>query len=166
MKNYSLLFVCMGNICRSPTAEGIFRSFADSSLSEYDLLIDSAGTIGHHVGEHADQRAIEAARIRNYDLSQVISRQVMDSDFETFDLILAMDNDNYANLLKQAKLSGNEQHCQKVKLFLDFAKHTSHREVPDPYYGGNKGFDLVIDLIEGACEGLVDHIKNNSGIRY
>lgn len=156
-----ILFVCMGNICRSPTAEGVFRSFAESALSEQILKIDSAGTIGYHAGENADLRAISAAARRNYDISNIISRKVEDEDFDVFDLILAMDKENYTDLLKQARSSGNSHHADKVKLLLEFSGQDVYQEVPDPYYGGTNGFDLVIDLIEDASQGLLQFVKQH-----
>ena len=149
----------MGNICRSPTAEGVFRKLVTDHSSDHKLFIDSAGTIGYHAGEHADSRAIDAARNRGYDLSKIISRQVRDSDFEEFDFIVAMDKENFTNLAKQAKLSNNESHTHKIKLFLDYSKQEHYQEVPDPYYGGLKGFDLVIDLIEDASLGLINELS-------
>ena len=159
MKKYSILFVCMGNICRSPTAEGVFRVIAKNSLPDAQLTIDSAGTIAHHVGENPDRRAVKAARERSYDLSSIISRQVNESDFETFDLIIAMDKENLRSLLSQAKRVGDQKTIDKVKLFLDFSSQAEYREVPDPYYGGIDGFDLVIDLVEDASHGLIEHIR-------
>ncbi len=156
----SVLFVCMGNICRSPTAEGVFRRMFENSNIERSVLIDSAGTIGYHAGEHADRRAIAAAKRRGYDLSEIISRQVESRDFEKFDLIVAMDAENFANLKAQAERSGHGKKVDKIKMFLEYSTQTEYDEVPDPYYGGNSGFDLVIDLIEDASEGLIEHLKN------
>lgn len=150
----------MGNICRSPTAEGVFRKLIIEELGELKINIDSAGTIGYHAGEHADSRAIKAARNRGYDLSKIISRQTRDSDFEEFDLIVAMDKENHANLVSQADRAGHSQYTNKIKLFLDFSTQNDYSEVPDPYYGGNAGFDLVIDLIEDASLGLIKQIKD------
>ncbi|MET1255472.1 low molecular weight protein-tyrosine-phosphatase [Aliikangiella maris] len=156
----SVLFVCMGNICRSPTAEGIFRHFAIQHLSVLDLEIDSAGTTGYHQGEKADPRAISAAKKRGYNLDSIVSRQVVDEDFEKFDLILAMDKDNFSHLMKHAEQSNNQHNRHKIKLFLqDFAPLSEYIEVPDPYYGADRGFDLVIDLIEQASQGLIKHIQ-------
>ena len=157
--SYSILFVCMGNICRSPTAEGVFKAIAEQQLTHLDLYIDSAGTIGYHAGEHADSRAIQAAKNRGYDLSKIISRQVRNEDFEEFDLVVAMDKDNYNNLKAQATQAGQSHHFDKIKLFLDYSEQSAYNEVPDPYYGGAKGFDLVIDLIEDASNGLVKEIS-------
>ncbi|WP_444998316.1 low molecular weight protein-tyrosine-phosphatase [Aliikangiella sp. IMCC44359] len=160
--SYSILFVCLGNICRSPTAEGVFRKLATEKLGHLKLNIDSAGTAAHHVGENADPRTIQAASNRGYDLSNIISRQVVDEDFETYDMILAMDKSNFNYLINQAKSSKNDQHINKIKLFLkEFASNSVYSEVPDPYYGGDKGFDLVIDLIEDASSGLIEGLNKS-----
>lgn len=155
----SILFVCMGNICRSPTAEGVFRKLSTEHAKHLDIDIDSAGTIGYHAGEHADTRSIKAAKARGYDLSQIISRKVVDEDFELFDLIIAMDADNHANLLSHAQKAGKEHYQHKVKMFLDYSEQETHRDVPDPYYGGAEGFNLVIDLIEDASLGLIKSLN-------
>lgn len=160
--SYSILFVCMGNICRSPTAEGVFRELIAQEFNELDVFIDSAGTIGYHAGEHADSRAIEAANKRGYDLSKILSRQTRDSDFEEFDLIVAMDKENHANLVRQAERANSTPHTDKIKLFLEYSEQTEYDEVPDPYYGGRKGFDLVIDLIEDASLGLIKELKQKN----
>lgn len=158
--SYSILFVCLGNICRSPTAEGVFRKLAVEKLNHLKLEIDSAGTAAHHVGENADPRTIRAASDRGYDLSNIISRQVVDEDFTKYDLILAMDKSNFNHLIHQAKSSNNDKHANKVKLFLkEFANNSTYSEVPDPYYGGDKGFNLVIDLIEDASLGLIESLN-------
>ena len=149
----------MGNICRSPTAEGVFRKLAQEHAKHLDLNIDSAGTIGYHSGEHADTRSIKAAKERGYDLSKIISRKVVDEDFEVFDLIIAMDADNHANLLSHAQQAGKEHHHSKVKMFLDYSDQAIHSDVPDPYYGGSEGFNLVIDLIEDASLGLIKSLN-------
>lgn len=157
----SILFVCMGNICRSPTAEGVFRQLVDAQDEIRSPHVDSAGTIGYHSGEKADFRAVQAAKLRGYDLSSIISRKVADSDFTKFDLIIAMDRDNFSNLAEQARRCGCETQTHKIKLFLDYSEQTHYVEVPDPYYGGSKGFDLVIDLIEDASHGLIREIKES-----
>lgn len=159
MKQFSVLFVCLGNICRSPTAEGVFKSLAKNALSGYQLRIDSAGTSAYHVGEHSDQRAIKYAARRNYDLSKILSRQVTEEDFANFDLIIAMDKDNHSNLIQLAQSSGYIEDINKIKLFLDFSNQIKYVNVPDPYYGGDQGFDLVIDLIEDASKGLIEYIR-------
>jgi len=148
----------MGNICRSPTAEGVFRQLVRQRLPENQLLIDSAGTIAYHVGEHPDRRSIEHALNRGYDLSRLVARQVCADDLERFDLILAMDQNNLDNLQLLARKHGKHDSLPKIQLMLEYAKSESERQVPDPYYGGSQGFDHVIDLIEAASNGLIDYL--------
>ncbi len=145
----SVLMVCMGNICRSPTAEGVFRQ--RSETAGLGLLIDSAGTHAYHVGEQPDRRSQQHALRRGYDLSGQRARQVVVADFERFDLVLAMDADNLANL--HALCPAPLRH--KVQLFLSYGTLDRDGEVPDPYYGGDAGFERVLDLIEDASEGLI-----------
>ena len=159
---HAVLFVCLGNICRSPTAEGVFRGVADEIAPELQLYIDSAGTSGYHAGERADSRAVKAAKMRGFDLSKIRSRQVHPDDFDRFDLIMAMDNENYNNLIDLANREGKSEHTIKVKMFLSYAQQSNYTEVPDPYYGGEKGFDLVIDLVEDASKGLVQSLRDNN----
>jgi len=147
----SILFVCMGNICRSPTAEGVLRHFARESGLAERLTVDSAGTHAYHVGEPPDRRAVAAAERRGVLLSDIRARRVSDDDFERFDYIIAMDEDNRRRLLEQAP----EEHHHKVHLFLSFAA-VSETEVPDPYYGGGAGFERVLDLVELASRGLLE----------
>ncbi|MCX8086926.1 MAG: low molecular weight phosphotyrosine protein phosphatase [Rhodocyclaceae bacterium] len=146
-----ILFVCMGNICRSPTAEGVARALAEKAGMAEHFEFDSAGTHGYHIGEPPDRRAREAAARRGYDLSPLRARQVEAADFLRFDLILAMDRDNL-QLLHRACPA---EHRGKLKLFLEFAPGLGVEEVPDPYYGGPEGFDAVLDLVEAAVEGLL-----------
>ncbi len=152
----SILFVCLGNICRSPTAEGVFRAklAEDKRFNGIDLHIDSAGTGDWHVGKSPDARAQQAAKGRGYDLSGLRARQVESRDFKRFDFILAMDNDNLSHLQRLGQAQGYSGH---VGLFLAFG-NTAQREVPDPYYGGEQGFQQVLDLIENASLGLLDHL--------
>lgn len=156
MNRVSVVFVCLGNICRSPTAEGVFGSLVKSRGLEEFIYIDSAGTSNWHIGEPPDPRATEAARARGIDLSALRGRQATASDFSEFDYVIAMDDDNYTNLSRLA--NPDQQH--KLHLFLDFASGVVEREVPDPYYGG--GFPHVFDLIENASEGLLNHIVENN----
>ncbi|WP_144394315.1 low molecular weight protein-tyrosine-phosphatase [Pleionea sediminis] len=149
-----VLFVCLGNICRSPTAEGVFRQRVDENGLADDIEIESAGTSGYHAGEFPDTRAISAAHRRGYDISSITSRQVSMSDYEEFDYILAMDRSNLSYLIDSAP----NHHESKIQLFLEFANGFREKEVPDPYYGGDKGFDHVIDLIESAADGLLNHL--------
>ena len=149
----SILFVCMGNICRSPTAEGVFRHHAEQAGVVDRLDIDSAGTHAYHSGEPADRRARAAAERRGISLDGIHARRVVDVDFERFDYILAMDEDNLARLQDESP----EEHRHKLRLFLEFAE-VSETEVPDPYYGGAAGFEHVLDLVEEASRGLLEEI--------
>lgn len=150
-----VLFVCMGNICRSPTAHGVFQKLVDQESLSKQVFVDSAGTYGYHIGKQPDSRAIKAASKRGYDLSNLRARKVAAEDFIKFDYVLAMDEENYADLLSQ---SDTEYH-HKIKLFLEFSKYRNTKEVPDPYYGGGHGFEEVLDLVEDASSGLLEHIK-------
>lgn len=153
-----VLFVCMGNICRSPTAEGVFRTLVDQRGLAHMVEIDSAGTHAYHVGERPDPRACQVAEARGVDLKGIRARKVKESDFPYFDYILAMDSDNHANLLR---LSG-EEHSSKIHRFMAFSGEYSEKDVPDPYYGGKNGFERVFDLIESASNGLLDVIVAKS----
>ncbi|MCF6209774.1 MAG: low molecular weight phosphotyrosine protein phosphatase [Gammaproteobacteria bacterium] len=154
-KDISVLFVCMGNICRSPTAEGVFaKRVADAGLDER-VDIDSAGTHAYHVGEPPDPRAQRTAASRDVDLSRLRARKAVAEDFEAFDYVLAMDRDNYERL--QAICPEGLGH--KLQLFLRYAPELDIDEVPDPYYGGPAGFDRVLDMIEVAAEGLLEEIR-------
>ena len=150
----SVLFVCMGNICRSPTAEGVFRYHAEQAGVSERLHIDSAGTHAYHAGEPADQRARAAAERRGISLEGIVARRVHDSDFDRFDLILAMDEENLARLHAEAP----DEHRHKLRLFLEFTD-ADEREVPDPYYGGAAGFERVLDLVEEASRGLLETLS-------
>ncbi len=149
-----ILFVCMGNICRSPTAEGVFRRVLSERAPEIVVEIDSAGTHDYHVGNPPDRRAIEAASRRGVDLTTLRARQVATEDFERFDLILAMDDENLAELRRRA----SPRHHDRIRLLMEFASDASVRHVPDPYYGGAHGFERVLDLLEEAAEGLLDEV--------
>jgi len=152
---HKVLFVCLGNICRSPTAEGVFRAqVAAAGLSEV-IGIDSAGTAAWHIGKAPDQRAQAAATRRGYDLTALRGRQVAVADFGEFDYILAMDRSNLADLLAQCP--AEQRH--KVRLFLSFSSQWQNHEVPDPYYGGADGFDQVLDMVEDAAHGLLSDIR-------
>lgn len=145
----------MGNICRSPTADGVFRQLlVDHGLAD-QIEVDSAGTGDWHVGKAPDLRAQAAASKRGYDLSVLRARTVHIDDFEQFDFILAMDESNLKDLLDMAPLS---QHG-KIRLLLEYAPHTGLTTVPDPYYDGDDGFEQVLDLVEQASAGLLEHIK-------
>jgi protein-tyrosine phosphatase len=154
MKKISVLFVCMGNICRSPTAHGVFRALVEREGLADRIVTDSAGTIAYHVGEPPDRRARETAVKRGIDLSDLRARKAVAEDFERFDYLLAMDRENYKELMAICP-PGFED---RLFLFLDFAPHRPEEEVPDPYYGGVAGFDRVFDLVEDASKGLLEHI--------
>ncbi len=157
MSKARVLFVCLGNICRSPTAEGVFEHCIEQASLANKIEIDSAGTSDWHIGASPESRTVKAAKNRGYDLSLLRGRQVSRDDFDRFDYILAMDADNLAELkkLKPPAYAG----C--LGLFLDFASAYEESEVPDPYYGGGRGFDLVLDLIENASEGLLERIRSD-----
>ncbi len=159
MKNQiSVLFVCMGNICRSPTADVVFHHYVERAGLSESILIDSAGTHDYHIGDAPDLRAQQAAAQRGYDMRNLRGRQVESRDFEYFDYLLAMDKANLAILQSLAP-----RECKKqVGLLLDFASHHSKREVPDPYYGGAHGFEQVLDMIEDAAQGLLQHIRQTN----
>ncbi len=151
----SVLFVCMGNICRSPTAEAVFRHYVVNAGLADVIEIDSAGTHDYHIGHQPDLRSRQAAEQRGYDMSNMLGRQVESADFERFDLILAMDKANLSILQYLAPRG-----CKKeVGLFLEYARHHAEREVPDPYYGGAQGFERVLDMVEDAAQGLLQHIR-------
>jgi protein-tyrosine phosphatase len=153
-----ILFVCLGNICRSPTAEAVVRALAALEAPELGLEVDSAGTAGYHGGEPPDPRMRAAAARRGYDLNTLRARIVEPRDFERFDLILAMDRENLAVLQRRAPESGRE----RVRLFLEFAPHGERDEVPDPYYGGPNGFEEVLDLVEAAARGLLSYLRQRA----
>ena len=145
----------MGNICRSPTAEGVFRKhLADAGLADA-VRTDSAGTHAYHVGEGPDRRARAAAERRGYSLEGISARRVSEMDFEGFDFIIAMDDENLVNLRDRA----DEAHHEKLALLLDYAGASELREVPDPYYGGAAGFERVLDLVEDASRGLLEAVR-------
>ncbi|MCG5530780.1 low molecular weight phosphotyrosine protein phosphatase [Halorhodospira halochloris] len=154
-----ILLVCMGNICRSPTAEGVLRERLRQAGLQGVVETDSAGTHDYHIGKAPDPRAQDAASQRGIDISDLRARQVERSDFDEFDLILAMDQDNFDLLRADCP----PKHADKLGMFLDYAPQRREREVPDPYFGGRQGFELVYDLIEEASEGLVDDLKQRLG---
>ncbi|UTF60915.1 low molecular weight protein-tyrosine-phosphatase [Gilvimarinus sp. DA14] len=150
-----VLFVCLGNICRSPTAEGLFRAELAKRQLVDKVATDSAGTGAWHVGKAPDRRAIAAAAERGIDISTLRARQVDTADFETFDYIVAMDESNLMDLqaMQPAGFKGT------LALFLDYAPQSPEREVPDPYYGGAEGFEHVLNLVEQAAAGLLNDIR-------
>lgn len=154
----SVLFVCMGNICRSPTAEGVFRKHVSDAGLDTAIQTDSAGTHAYHIGEPADRRAHAAAARRGFSLEGIRARRVADEDFDRFDFILAMDEDNLMALHERAP----DEHRSKVRLFLEFAESRHENEVPDPYYGGSSGFERVLDLVEDASQGLLETLHRKT----
>jgi protein-tyrosine phosphatase len=153
-----ILFVCLGNICRSPSAEAVLRGIAEREAPELGIEVDSAGTAGYHIGEPPDARSQEAARRRGYDMTALRARIVEPEDFERFDLILAMDESNLTVLRRRAPAALRE----RVRLFLEFAPDADATEVPDPYYGGTSGFEQVLDLVEAAARGLILHLRERA----
>jgi len=151
-----ILFVCLGNICRSPSAEAVFRGFIENNGLENEFEIDSAGTSAWHAGEKADARMRRHASTRGYKLTSLSRKFSPDTDFDYFDIIVAMDNDNLRDL--KSVVRGKEDE-EKLFLMTDFSKEYDYDYVPDPYYGGDQGFELVIDLLEDASSGLLKHLK-------
>jgi protein-tyrosine phosphatase len=151
MAKRSLLFVCLGNICRSPMAEGVFRRVAADEGVLHLFDIDSAGLGDWHTGQSPDTRAQKAAGNRGIDISGQSARQINPTDYARFDLLLAMDGSNYQELIESAPSDARH----KIRRFLDFAPHAGTQDVPDPFYGGSEGFDHALDLIEQAARGLL-----------
>jgi protein-tyrosine phosphatase len=158
---FSVLFVCLGNICRSPTAEGVLRAIAARDFPGLPLEIDSAGTADYHVGEPPDRRTIAAARRRGYDLAGLRARLVQADDFKRFEFVLAMDRANLAELERRRP----EDAKAKVALYLEFAPASGVAEVPDPYYGGIEDFERVLDLCEVAAHGLLTRLRDEAESR-
>src|ERR1700743_3513649 len=154
-----ILFVCLGNICRSPTAEIVFREIVAREAPDLAIEIDSAGTAAYHVGAPPDSRTRQAALRRGYDMSALRARVVEPQDFGRFDLILAMDRQNFDTLRQRAPAMVHV----RIRLFLDFAPEADTTEVPDPYYGGPNGFEEVLDLVEAAAHGLLAHGRTEAG---
>ncbi|UOA06903.1 low molecular weight protein-tyrosine-phosphatase [Methylobacter sp. S3L5C] len=155
MEKIKVLFVCMGNICRSPTAEGVFaKQLKEQNLENY-FVIDSAGTHAHHIAESPDFRAQQAALGRGIELAHLRARKVIMGDFEDFDFLLVMDDDNHAALMNACP----DEYKGKISYFLDFAPQLTTREVPDPYFGGKYGFEHVLDLTEAASAGFLMKLR-------
>lgn len=150
-----VLFVCLGNICRSPSAEGVFRQVLASEAPDLVVEIDSAGTADYHVGSPPDHRSIAAAKRRGIDLSTLRARMVASEDFAYYDLILAMDRANLAELRSRAPAA----HHERIRLMMEFAPQAVSHDVPDPYYGGPQGFEEVLDLLQEAASGLVKELR-------
>jgi protein-tyrosine phosphatase len=160
MEKIKVLFVCMGNICRSPTAEGVFTKLVNEKKLDHRFIIDSAGTHAYHIGEQPDLRSQKAAAERDIQLSHLRARKVVMGDFEDFDFLLVMDDENYTALINACPAS----HKHKVQYFLDYAPQLTAREVPDPYYGGQYGFERVLDMIEAASMGFLDSLQSSKHI--
>lgn len=155
-REFSILFVCLGNICRSPMAEGIFRQIIEHESKNDIFKIDSAGLLSFHQGELADSRMRFHAKKRGYHLTHR-SRPVNKNDIEKFDLIIGMDHQNIIGL---NRLASNQEQASKIYLMTDFCQKLQAMEIPDPYYDGDEGFNHVIDLLEDACKGLYNHLTN------
>lgn len=152
---YRILFVCLGNICRSPAGEGIMKKLIKNEGLEDKIEIDSAGTAGYHVGELPDSRMRQHGAKRGYNFDSC-SRKFTAKDFDNFDLILAMDDSNYSNIMR---LSPDLELDKKVHRMVEFSRKYKHDHIPDPYYSGADGFELVLDLLEDACQGLLTEVK-------
>ena len=155
MKKISVLFCCMGNICQSPTAEAVFRARVEEANLAHQILIDSVGTHDYHIGASPDARTQRAALQRGYDMSHLRGRQVEVADFSRFDYVLAMDNANMAILYSLCP----KEKQDRLGLFLQYAQSHKEKEVPDPYYGSGDGFERVLDMVEDAAAGLLQHIR-------
>lgn len=154
--DYRVLFVCLGNICRSPTAEAVFRQQLRGAGLSDRVACASAGTHGFNAGASADGRARAAAQRRGYDMSRMRGRGIVDEDFARFDLVLAMDRQNLAALRSRCP----EDKAERLRLLMEFARRHDALDIPDPYYGNAKAFELALDMIEDACESLLDHVRS------
>lgn len=155
-----VLFVCMGNICRSPAGEIIFQDLLEKHQQTGFIDCDSAGTIGYHQGKKPDSRMSETLKLRGYRVFGS-ARQISSQDLDRFDLILTMDHENYKNVNKLCKTPAQRQ---KIRRFTDFCSQSQYHEVPDPYYGGHEGFELVADLLEDGCQGLLTHLRQKGSL--
>ncbi len=157
---YKLLFVCLGNICRSPSAENIMNHLIEKAELSDHIVCDSAGTGGYHIGSPPDSRMTYAAKLRGITLTG-LARQFQVEDFDNFDLILTMDRENYRDVLR---LDTANKYLERVRLMCDFCQIFDVQEVPDPYYGGSDGFDYVIEILLDACEGLLNYLINQKKV--
>ncbi len=153
----NILFVCLGNICRSPSAEAVFKHLVEKKGEDGQFFIDSAGTSAWHAGEKADARMRRHAKKRGIELTS-ISRKFVPEDFDRFDYIIAMDRENMDEMKRMAR---NKNDLDKLHMMTDFSQKFNYHEIPDPYYGGDEGFELVLDLLEDANKGLLEHIKSS-----
>ncbi|MDP1786412.1 low molecular weight protein-tyrosine-phosphatase [Nitrosomonas sp.] len=157
-KKIKVLFVCMGNICRSPTADAVFRHLVKEAGVDHLIHVDSAGTHAYHIGNPPDHRAQNTALQRGYKMHDLRARAVQPNDFEEFDYILAMDKENLSLLQQRSP----QQHTNKIQLFMQYSTQVNPDvEVPDPYFGGHQGFELVLDMVEEASQGLLAHLRTN-----
>ena len=159
MMNKKILFVCMGNICRSPAAEGIMNTLIKKNNLEKFIQVDSAGTIAYHTDEGADPRMKKQAAKRGYDLTSVARKFDPENDFESFDYIVTMDDENYFNVLE---LDPDGKYIDKIHKMAEFSSYVDVSEVPDPYFGGSKGFEIVLDILEDSCTNLLKKIKEDA----
>ena len=158
-KTKTLLFVCLGNICRSPSAEAVMNGIIKKTDQSSEFICDSAGIIGNHEGDRADSRMRSHAARRSYDLTSISRQFRCKTDFDKFDMIIGMDDQNIEDLQSQAR---SEDDLKKIVKMTDYCtKFTHYKTVPDPYYGGEAGFELVLDLLEDACDGLLNHLNGN-----
>jgi protein-tyrosine phosphatase len=157
MEKKKILFVCLGNICRSPAAEGVMSSLIKKEGLEDSILVDSAGTLGYHIGEEADARMKEHAEKRGYELTSISRKFNPQKDFDEFDYIVTMDNSNYKDIYR---LDTDHKHKDKIFKMAKFINRHNVNEVPDPYYEGPEGFEFVLDIIENGCEELLTKVKN------
>ena len=155
-----VLFVCLGNICRSPTAQGVFQKLIDEENMRQRFYLDSAGTHAYHIGEPPDKRSQDSALRRGVDLSKLRARRVVVDDFHRFEYIVAMDEQNFQSLMEMCP----SEHQRKISLFMEYAPDLKQTSVPDPYYGGLSGFEKVLDLVEIAARGLLVRIKEDKGL--
>ncbi len=156
MEKVRILFVCLGNICRSPSAEAVFRAYVEKHDRTGDFVIDSAGTSAYHAGEPADQRMQKHAKKRGYHLSSISRKFDPDKDFDDFDLIVAMDDSNYYDLKEMARHPEDER---KIVKMIDYSEKFDYDHIPDPYFGGSEGFEIALDLLEDASAGLFKKLR-------
>ncbi len=152
-----VLFVCTGNICRSPTAEGIFRKYVDDEGLSEKIYIESAGLLDYHEGDSADHRTQLHAKKRGFDLSQILSRPIVRDDFKNFDYLIAMDGSHLQAMIELCP--ENHKQSKVIKLMLDYSNQWKGEGVPDPYHTGEDGFELVLDMLEESCRELLSQIK-------